>query len=142
MAVEWQDWELALLGSEPVARLGTITADGRPHLVPVCFVLHDDALFIAVDEKPKRDANLARLRNIERDSRATLLVDHYEADWTWLAWVRVEGRAEVLARGDLAPAVLAALRERYRPYREMSLESLPLIRLTPERVVSWRSSVS
>ena len=140
MTVEWQDWELSLLRETRVARLGTIAADGRAHLVPVCFVLHEAAVFIAVDEKPKRGTDLARLRNIERDPRVSLLVDRYDDDWTQLAWVRVEGRAEVVARGEARPGALAALRERYAQYREMQLEELSLIRIVPERVVSWRWS--
>lgn len=121
-----------------MARLGTITADGRPRLVPVCYAVSGGTVVIAVDEKPKRGGRLARLRDIERDARVTLLVDRYEDEWTRLAWVRVEGRATVLERGDEHPAALVALRARYPQYREMGLEALPLIVVTPERVVGWR----
>jgi len=39
--------------AEGVARLATVGADGRPHVVPVCFALDGDMLYTAVDEKPK-----------------------------------------------------------------------------------------
>ena len=93
---------------------------------------------VAVDEKPRREGRLARLRDIERDPRVTLLVDRYEDEWTRLAWVRVEGRATVLERGEEDPAALDALRRRYRQYLGMGLEGLPLIVVAPERVVGWR----
>jgi PPOX class probable F420-dependent enzyme len=131
-------WERALLEECRVARLATLAAGGRPHLVPVCYALVGDEVAIAVDEKPKAPGRLARLRNLDRDPRATLLVDRYEDDWERLAWVRLDCRAAVLERGEAEPAMLAALRARYHQYGTMKLEALSLIVLRPERVVSWR----
>ncbi|MBI2766851.1 MAG: TIGR03668 family PPOX class F420-dependent oxidoreductase [Chloroflexi bacterium] len=134
-------WQLHLVESCRIAHLGTLARDGRPHLVPVCFAHLDGQFAIVVDEKPKRPGELARVRNIARDPRVTLLFDHYDdADWTRLAWVRVEGEARVLARGDSWPAALVALRARYPQYRAMALEGLPLIAITPTRVVTWRAA--
>lgn len=121
-----------------MARLATMARDGRPHLVPVCYALVGDAVVFAVDEKPKRSTRLARLRNIERDARVTLLFDRYDDDWARLAWVRVEGTASVRPRGDDSPEALAALRARYPQYREMPIEALPLVVVEPVRVVGWR----
>lgn len=131
-------WHLELLAECRVGRLGTIAPDGRPRLVPVCYARVDETVVIAVDEKPKRGGRLARLTDIERDARVTLLVDRYEDDWTRLAWVRIEGRAHVLERGGEHPAALEVLRGRYGQYGSMRLEALPLIEVTPERVVGWR----
>ncbi len=121
-----------------MGRLGTIAGDGRPRLVPVCYALSGDSVVMAVDEKPKRGGKLARLRDIERDPRVTLLVDRYEDEWTRLAWVRIAGLATVLERGGEHPVALEALRARYPQYGSMGLEALPLIVITPERVVGWR----
>ena len=44
-----------------VARLATLTPDGRPHLVPVVFAVLGDTVYSAVDAKPKRTLELARL---------------------------------------------------------------------------------
>ena len=134
----FEPWHLELLEESRVARLGTIAPDGRPRLVPVCYALVGETVFIAIDEKPKRGGRLARLRDIERDPRVTLLADRYEEDWARLAWVRIEGRATVLERGDEHPVALEALRARYPQYGSMGLEALPLIVVTPERVVGWR----
>lgn len=134
----FERWQLELVAECRVARLGTIAADGRPRLVPVCYAVVGGTVVIAVDEKPKRGGRLARLRDIARDPRVTMLVDRYEDDWTRLAWVRIEGRAAVQERGEEHPAALEALRARYPQYREMRIEKLTLIVITPERVVGWR----
>ncbi len=130
-------WERWFLGEIPVARLGTIAADGRPHIVPVCFALVGERVAIAIDEKPKRAGTLARVKNIERDPRVTLLVDRYSDAWEELAWVRIEGEARVMERGSGWAEGLVALRARYRQYAPMALEQLPLIVIEVERVVSW-----
>ncbi len=131
-------WQERLLAEERSGVLGTIGRSGLPQLVPVCFALVGGDVAIAIDEKPKQGVTLARVRNIERDPRATLLVDHYEDQWEQLAWLRLEGDAGVLERGDEWPEALDALRRRYPRYRAMALEELPLIRLRPTRVVGWR----
>ena len=131
-------WQEQLLEEERSGVLGTIARSGLPQLVPVCYALVEGAIAIAIDEKPKRGGTLARVRNIERDARATLLVDHYEERWERLAWLRLEGDADVLKQGAEWPDALAALRRRYPRYRGMALEELPLIRLQPARVVGWR----
>ncbi len=133
-------WLVHLIESTRIAHLGTIAGDGRPNLVPVCFAYTDGGFVTAIDEKPKRGSVLARVRNVERDPRVTLLIDRYDEDWRDLAWLRVEGIAEVLQRGDSFPGALGALRARYPQYETMALEALPLIRITPERTVSWRPS--
>lgn len=133
-----QPWEREFIEVERVARLGTLAADGRPHLVPVCFALDGNDVVIAVDEKPKRGGRLARLRNIERDPRATLLIDRYDhEDWTKLRWVRLECDARIVERGGEDAPALTLLRARYTQYAAMDLESLPLLRLRIRRVVIW-----
>ena len=131
-------WERELLSTLRAGRLATIAADGRPQLVPVCYAVVGDALVIAVDEKPKRSTKLARLRNIARDPRVSVLFDRYADDWSQLAWVRVDGTASVVACGGERPDALDALRVRYPQYAAMALEELPLIVVVPERVISWR----
>ena len=92
-------WQEQLLEEERSGVLGTIARSGLPQLVPVCYALVEGTIAIAIDEKPKRGGTLARVRNIERDARATLLVDHYEERWERLAWLRLEGDADVLDSG-------------------------------------------
>jgi len=120
-----------------VARLGTIAPDGRPHLVPVCYAAVGERIAIAIDEKPKRTTELARVRNIRRDPRVTLLIDEYGDEWERLAWLRIDGTAALLNRGDEWPNAMEALRVRYAPYARMDLEGLPIIAITATRIVEW-----
>jgi PPOX class probable F420-dependent enzyme len=122
------------------AMLATIAPDGRPRLVPVCFVVIDDVIWSPLDEKPKTVDDpraLARVRDIERDPRVTLLVDRWSEDWSELAWVRVTGRAAVV---DGRPAVVAALRAKYPQYADHDLESLPMIEIAIDDVRSWSAA--
>ncbi|MDO8616795.1 MAG: TIGR03668 family PPOX class F420-dependent oxidoreductase [Dehalococcoidia bacterium] len=120
-----------------VAHLATADAAGQPHVVPVCFVYHLGAFWIAIDEKPKRSLRLKRLRNIAENPHVSLVFDRYEEDWSRLGYVLVLGKASVVPRGEGQPGVLAALRTKYPQYAGMALEERPLIRVTPERAVSW-----
>ena len=93
-------WERAgdqtRFAAAPVARLATLTPEGHPHLVPVVFALDDDRLWMAVDGKRKSSRSLQRLANIRANPRVSLLVDHYDADWSALWWVRADGVARVV----------------------------------------------
>jgi PPOX class probable F420-dependent enzyme len=104
-----------------VVRLATVSAEGRPHLVPVCFAVADDTVYSAVDDvKPKSGRRLRRLSNAAATGVACLLADHYDdADWSALWWVRADGAARVLAPGDVeARRAVALLVDRYAQYRE------------------------
>jgi PPOX class probable F420-dependent enzyme len=127
------------------AVLATISPDGRPRLVPICFSVDPAGpiLYTPLDEKPKRSGDplaLARVRDIEADPAVTVLVDRWDEDWSRLAWLRMDGRANLLApsadRQEHAAAI-AALRARYPQYASHRLETRPLIRIAIERVVGW-----
>ena len=120
------------LAAARIGRLATVTPAGRPHVVPVCFALADRRIFTAVDAKPKLTSSLARLDNVRATGRASLLVDHYEEDWSELWWVRVDGVAKVVG-SERAIDVLA---EKYAQYRE-SRPAGPVIAIEPERWRSW-----
>ncbi len=57
----------AFVRAQRVAHLGTADADGRPFVIPVCFVYANGLLYTPVDEKPKSGRRLRRLRNIEEN---------------------------------------------------------------------------
>jgi PPOX class probable F420-dependent enzyme len=97
------------------------------------------------------ERQLARVRDVLRDPRVSVLVDRWDEDWTRLAWLRCHGTASLLepggddavarrrARpggGEHGPAV-AALRAKYPQYGTHRLESRPLIRIAIERATSW-----
>ncbi len=133
--------ERQFLNSMPVARLATADAEGVPHVIPICFVIIDDTLYFAHDQKPKKTGArpLKRVRNLLENPRAAVVVDHYENDWERLGWVMIHGRAEVLSKCAEQVAAHDALRRRYVQYREMYLEPLPVVAIRIERVVSWGS---
>jgi PPOX class probable F420-dependent enzyme len=123
--------------SARVARLATVDAAGRPHLVPICFVLEGDTLYSGVDEKPKRSKRLKRLENIRRHPEVTVLVDHYEDDWSRLWWVRLDGSATVLEAGPEREHALELLRAKYEQYRaEPPTDAVIAIRIEAWR--GWR----
>lgn len=121
-----------------VARLGTAGADRAPHVIPVCFVLLGDNLYITIDEKPKRtDVPLKRLRNIQENPLAAVTIDRWSEDWSRLAWIMLRGAAEILSGGAEHDTAQDALRHRYPQYRAMDLAPLPVIALRVQKVTSW-----
>jgi PPOX class probable F420-dependent enzyme len=121
-----------------VARLATADARGVPHLVPVCYAIVGDSLYITIDEKPKRtDVPLKRLRNISENPQIAVTMDRWDEDWSRLAWVMLHGRAEVLADGAEHDLAQARLRERYPQYRTMDLAPLPVIAMRIARATAW-----
>jgi PPOX class probable F420-dependent enzyme len=125
------------LAAARVGRLATVTPDGRPHVVPVCFALAGGRIYTAVDRKPKATTALARLDNVRATGRASLLVDRYEEDWARLWWVRVDGAATVIE----SEAAIDALAEKYPQYRT-ARPAGPVIAIAPERWSSWVPSLS
>jgi PPOX class probable F420-dependent enzyme len=107
----------ARLTAARVARLATIDPDGRPHLVPIVFALDGDTLYSAVDRKPKRSRTLRRIENARARPDVTILVDHYEDDWSRLWWIRLRGRARVLDGGEEHDRALELLTAKYPQYR-------------------------
>lgn len=128
------------LASARVARLATASGDATPHVVPVCFALIEDRLYIAVDHKPKRSTRLRRIANIEANPPACLLVDEYcDQDWTRLWWVRADGRGRVVDDPDEARAALSALAEKYRQYVEEPPPG-PVIAIDITRLSGWSAA--
>lgn len=130
------------LERQRVAHLATADASAAPHVVPICFALVDDTLYIAIDEKPKRGDiwRLRRLRNISANPQVAVVADLYsDADWSRLGFVLLHGRARVLdvTNANEQTRAIAALRTRYVQYRSMALEQHPVIAVDVESVASW-----
>jgi PPOX class probable F420-dependent enzyme len=137
---ELPGWAAELLTSERVARLAFVDEDGRPRVLPVTFALAGGAVWSAIDEKPKRTAEPARVRRLRRRPEAALCVDVYSDDWSQLAWVQLLGRVEwtSVERGAEGMAALAA---KYEPYAKRTPPG-PLMRLAVERALYWRATGS
>jgi PPOX class probable F420-dependent enzyme len=128
-----------------VARLATVDARLRPHIVPVCFAYDGKVFYTAIDQKPKRVApeRLTRLRNILAVPRVALLIDQYDEDWTQLWYILIRGKAKLLPmRGHKERArALRKLRAKYPQYAGRMLPNdAPIIRITPDRTAFWPSS--
>jgi PPOX class probable F420-dependent enzyme len=132
------DIERAFLNACRVGHLATADRRGVPHVVPVCFAVEGNALYITVDSKPKRqDRPLKRLSNIVANDAVAFVADRYDEDWSRLGWVMLRGRAEILASGEEHDAAQALLRTRYPQLRAMRIEALPVIAMRIAQVTSW-----
>lgn len=122
-----------------MARLATVRPDGTPHLVPIVFAAEGDTVYTAVDAKPKRTQRLQRLANLRANPRCVLLVDHYDADWSRLWWVRADGEARVIDEPGSSSPGLALLAGRYRAYADAPPAG-PLIVVTVTGWSGWSAS--
>jgi PPOX class probable F420-dependent enzyme len=105
----------------------------------VCFAVFNGALYITIDDKPKRVSATAlkRLRNIAENPAVAVVVDRYDEDWTRLGWVMLRGRAEILREGTEHRDAQTRLRSRYSQLAAMHIEKYPVIAVRIERVTSW-----
>ena len=102
------------------------------------FALAGGRIWSAIDRKPKRSREPARLRFLRRDPRAALTVDRYSEDWDELAWVQVIGEVSIHDASEGAVG-LEALIAKYEQYRAEPPPG-PLLALEPRRYLSWRAA--
>jgi pyridoxamine 5'-phosphate oxidase family protein len=103
--------EIAYLqGERRLARIATVGQDGTPHVVPVGWSYNAEQ--DTIDVGGHDFAATKKFRDVARGGRAAIVVDDVLAPWQPRG-VEVRGRAEALAEPD------------------------PMIRIHPERIVSW-----
>jgi PPOX class probable F420-dependent enzyme len=134
---------LRFLLTSRVAHLATAASDAVPHAVPLCFWFDGANFYFVIDEKPKRNSGLKhkRMRNIAANPNVSLIIDHYEEDWSQLAYVLVNGTARVVEGREEYLLALRNLRDKYPQYRGMALNygiNL-MVRIEPLRVHIWGS---
>lgn len=122
-----------------VARLATVDANGRPHLVPVTFGCDAETVYTAIDAKPKSTRHLKRIANIAANPAVALLVDHYTDDWNALWWVRADGTARVVESGSDRDAAIRSLQAKYPQYADEPPPG-PAIIVTVTHWRSWAAS--
>lgn len=111
--------------------LATVHPERGADAVPACFAVDADTIVVPVDRvKPKSTVVLQRTKNLERDGRATLLCDHWDAhDWTRLWWVRVS--MEAVAVTEIRRRRLEALlKGKYPQYGGTEFAELLVFRIT------------
>jgi PPOX class probable F420-dependent enzyme len=133
------DRERRFVTAQRVGHLATADRDAVPHVVPVCFALSDDVLYITIDEKPKRQpaVRLKRLRNMAENPAVALIFDRYDEDWMRLGWVMLHGRAEILANGAEHDTAQVLLRSRYPQLAQMRIADQAVIAVRITRSVHW-----
>ena len=124
----------ALFDRERRGVLTTLEPDGSGHSVPIVFVVSGSEIVSPIDHKPKTGGVLARVRNIERDDRVTVLVDHWDEDWKRLAWVMVRGHAVIESHSP--SEVVQSLNARYQQYAPDERPDA-LIRIRPTKLTWW-----
>ena len=131
----------AFVRAARIAHLATADADGQPLVIPICFAFDGKEFFSAIDEKPKRlsPQRLKRLRNIEENSKVSLVIDRYSEDWRKLAYILVSGQARILLTGQKHRRAVSLLRRKYRQYHSMAIDQRPMIVIRPLGVKSWGS---
>jgi len=119
--------------------LSTLHPERGIDSVPVCFVLDGDLIAIPIDTiKRKRSTRLGRLRNLETDPRATLLVEHWDFDdWSKLWWVRA---SLLLTEIDAESAadLTQLLATKHPQYADGGIESVIALRIVD--LAEWSAS--
>ena len=128
-----------LIRSARTARLATSDKSGQPHVIPICFVYNSKQFCSPIDEKPKRTTRLKRLKNIAENPNVALVIDHYDEDWSKLAYVLIFGTARLLHSGKIYRQAVALLRRKYPQYRRMAIDERPMIVITPKRMITWNA---
>lgn len=121
--------------------LCTVHATRGVDAVPCVFAVDADGFVgIPVDRvKPKSSNRLQRERNLESDSRATLLVEQWDRDdWSRLWWVRASLQWEPDPGAEREEGLAALLAERYEQYRDRPFDRVHVLRLV--EVAGWAAS--
>ena len=100
------DEQRELIGAERVVVVGSFGARGWPHLMPMWYVPRDGEIWVWTYAKSQK------VRNLERDPRATLLIETGH-EYVELRGVMIEAEAEILRDIDTVTAFAEELTIRY-----------------------------
>jgi pyridoxamine 5'-phosphate oxidase family protein len=101
-----------LVGGRQLGRIATVGADGTPHVVPVGWMYN--AVRDTIDIGGHELARTKKFRDVARTGRAAIVIDDLESTDPWHPrGIEIRGRGEAIAFPT------------------------PLIRIHPERIVSW-----
>ncbi|HYB28074.1 MAG TPA: PPOX class F420-dependent oxidoreductase [Solirubrobacteraceae bacterium] len=101
-----------LTGGHQLGRVATVGVDGTPHVVPVGWIYN--AARDTIDIGGHELERTKKFRDVARTGRAAIVIDDLESTDPWRPrGVEIRGRAEAIALPT------------------------PLIRIHPERIVSW-----
>jgi Pyridoxamine 5'-phosphate oxidase len=121
--------------------LCTLHAERGVDAVPVVYVTDEDGYVgVPIDRvKAKSSFQLQRVRNLEADARATLLVEQWDReDWSQLWWVRAELRWQGDDVADREESLTTELSRRYSQYQDRPFERVLVLRIVT--VSGWSAS--
>lgn len=126
-----------LLGSRLIAVLCTLEPDGSVHAVPVWFAVDGDDVILATSARSRK------VRNVEKDARATLVV-HDSRSGADVCGVSFHGRVEIVGKRRARPLV-ELVHRRYITDEGLKLPETRAflafddvaLRLVPERAYVW-----
>src|SRR3954453_22960997 len=109
----FREAELAYLsGGLQLGRIATVGADGTPHVVPVGWIYN--AARDTIDVGGRELERSKKFRDVARSERAAIVIDDLASTDPWPPLgIEIRGRGEAIALPT------------------------PLIRIHPERIVSW-----
>jgi PPOX class probable F420-dependent enzyme len=119
---------------ERVCRVATVSADGVPHLVPVCHVLDGDRICFGSGD------DATKIRNLRANPRVTVTVDGYSDYWGSLKGVMVQGTARLTERGPRFHRVRKRLYAKYPQYPKeaaISPSDSVIVEVVPTHVFTW-----
>jgi pyridoxamine 5'-phosphate oxidase family protein len=101
-----------LVGGRQLGRVATVGADGTPHVVPVAWIYN--AVRDTIDIGGHELEQTKKFRDVLRTGRAAIVIDDLQSTDPWRPrGIEIRGRGEAIALPT------------------------PLIRIHPERIVSW-----
>jgi pyridoxamine 5'-phosphate oxidase family protein len=101
-----------MVGGHQLARIATVGADGTPHVVPVAWIYN--AARDTIDVGGHGLERTKKFRDVARTERAAIVIDDLASTDPWHPrGIEIRGRGEAIALPT------------------------PLIRIHPERIVSW-----
>lgn len=130
------EWRAFLADGARTGKLATTRKDGRPHVVPIWFVLDgDDVVFTT-------GADTVKGRSLRREGRAAICVDDERPPF---AFVMVEGRVEISEDLEQMLRFATEIGGRYMGAERAeefgarnAVEGELLVRLRPDNVVARR----
>ena len=112
------DKELDYLAGQRLGRIATVGLDGQPHVVPTSFRYNPE--HDAIDVGGLRMSQTKKLRDIQRTSRASIVIDDVLPPWQ-PRMIEVRGTAAVVPSGG------KAFNERFED---------TIVRIRPTRIIS------
>jgi pyridoxamine 5'-phosphate oxidase family protein len=101
-----------LAGGRQLGRIATVGADGTPHVVPVAWIYN--AARETIDVGGHELERTKKFRDVDRTGRVAIVIDDLASTYPWRPrGIEIRGRGEAIALPT------------------------PLIRIHPERIVSW-----